>query len=128
MRFVVLLFGLLATLVTAAFGTMYLFSIPAQQWLHDNDIHLLDIFFSAVDRNRSLAGLFLCIAAGFCLLGSFLAFFRCGWQGGVLMIVTVVGPAILSPMTLIATAPQLFTALLACFVRPLPIVPVPQQD
>lgn len=128
MRFVVLLFGFLATLVTATFGTLYFMGKPAQDWLKDNDITALNIFFSTLDRNLPLTGLFLLIAAGFCLLGTLLAFFRCGWQGAMLMIVTMVGPAILSPMTLIVTGPQLFAALLACFVRPLPIIPVPQED
>lgn len=128
MRFVVLLFGFLATLVTATLGTMYFFETPARQWLLDNHIDQLNLFFNTTDTNMALTGLFLYIAAGFCLLGSFLAFCRCGWQGGVLMIVSVVGPAILSPLTLLATCPQLFAALLACFVRPQRIVPVPQED
>jgi hypothetical protein len=128
MRFVVLLFGFLATIVTATLGTMYSFQRPAQDWLNNNGITALNIFFSTAERSLPLTGLFLLIAAGFCFVGTLLAFFRCGWQGGVLMIVSVVGPALLSPMTLLATGPQLFAALLACFVRPVPIVPVPQED
>jgi uncharacterized membrane protein len=128
MRFVVLFFGLLATFVTATLGTLYFFERAAHDWLHDNKITELDIFFSTTEKSLPLAGLFLLIAAGFCFLGTLLAFFRCGWQGGVLMIVSVVGPALLAPMTLLATGPQLFAALLACFVRPLPIVSVPQED
>jgi hypothetical protein len=128
MRFVVLLFGLIATLVTAALGTAFFMDSTALTWLHDQKIDQLDILFNSVDPNLARTGLFLFIAAGYCFLGTLLAFFRCGWQGGLLMIVTVVGPAVLNPITLLGTGPQIFTAILSCFVRPLPIVPVPQED
>jgi hypothetical protein len=128
MRFVVLLLGFLATLVTAALGALFFFGPAAQKWLDEQKISSFNLFFASVDRDPALTGMFLFVAAGFCLLGTLLGFFRYGWQGGLLMIVSVVGPAVLNPITLLGTAPQVFTAILSCFVRPLPIIAVPQED
>ena len=128
MRFVVLLFGLFAAVVTAAFGDMFFAVNEVQKGLEAHDFHAFDIFFSSMGSNGGVTGLFLLIGAGFCLLGSILSMFRCGWQGSLLMIVSTVGPAVLNPMTLICMGPQIFTALISCFIRPLPLMPVSQED
>ena len=128
MRFVVLLFGLLATVVTAGMGYTFLKLGDILAELHKNNIDQLDFIFRSADADPARTGLFLLIGAGFCLFGTILGFCRCGWQGGLLMFVTAVGPAVVNPMTLVGTAPQIFAALLSCLVRPLPLVPVSQED
>ena len=130
MRFVVLFFGFIATLVTAAVGAMFFVGFAtAQKWLDEHRINVFNLLLNSQDEDFSRTGIFLLIGAVYCLVGTLFAFFRCGWQGGLLMMVSAAGPAVLNPITLLATGPQIFTAILSCFVRPLPVmVPVTSED
>jgi hypothetical protein len=132
MRFVVLLFGFFAAVLTALAGVFLCMFNQAMIWVNEQDWlkGLLEIAnpntLLSLDSNPGVTALFLWIAAGFGLLGTILGFRRCGWQGALLMLVPVAGPALMNPWTLVFTGFQLFVAFLSFFVRPLPIVP--QED
>lgn len=122
MRFVVLLFGFAGCLLTTFIGCIFFALDQGLKFLHDNGINTFDPLFAA-DSNPQRTGIFLLIGAGLGLIGTLLGFFRCGWQGALLLAVPIAGPAILNPLTLAGTSLQGFTALVSLFVRPSPITP-----
>lgn len=124
MRFVVLLFGFIGCMLTAAAGCVFILFKMALDWLNENDFKEVAAALSSADDNPGLSGLFLLIGAGLGLIGTLLGFFRCGWQGSLLLLIPTIGPAVLNPMLLVPTSLQAFTALISLFVRPLPITPL----
>jgi hypothetical protein len=125
MRFVVLLFGFFGFLLTASLGIFFLAEM-IRTILPENQLEQVDFLFS-LDSNAAVTGVFLLLAAGFGLLGTLLGFLRCGWQGGVLMIVPIACCAFMNPWSLIFSGLQGVTGLLSCFVSPLPIA-APQAE
>jgi hypothetical protein len=127
MRFIVLLFGLVSCLITAVFGALFLLSNQFLVMLHEWNVKELDTVFLSFDKDPRV-GLFLLLASAAGLLGALLAFFRCGWQGALLLFAPLVGPVFLSPIALVGVFPQAFTGLLSIFVRPLPIPSQNNED
>jgi hypothetical protein len=131
MRFIVLLFGFMGCVLTAVVGVAYFWAPEVREIVRGFKIQELDsvlvFIFDPQDKNSLQTGLFMLIAAVFGLLGTLLAFLRCGWQGSLLMFVPLVGPALISPVTLVGTSLQGFTALISMFVGPLPIE-TPKDD
>jgi hypothetical protein len=120
MRFLVLLLGLLGSGLAGAFGYLVLSPGSGQELLRGYVPGMSapsDIFMAAN------AGYFLLIGAILGIFGSILAFFRCGPQGGVLMLVSLTGPAICLPQSLFGTALLGISGILSFFVRPLPLPP-----
>lgn len=136
MRFIVLLFGFLGCLLTAATGGACFFldlvinwgnSLPADDPSKGAVTQMVEMLTN-MDKDPARTGFFLFIAAGFGLLGTLFGFCRCGWQGSLLMFVPLIGPAILNPITLAGTSLQAFTALISLFVGPSPITPPDEDD
>lgn len=67
------------------------------------------------------AGLFIALAALYGYLGSLLTAFRCGRQGGSLMIIPVLAASAMNPYALPFMGLQLLIGLVALFFGPLPI-------
>ena len=124
MRFVVLLFGFSGFLLTAAGGCLYAFYDQVHEELKGLEIKIPEeVLWSPVLTPEKLpdAGLFLLIAAGYGLLGTFLAFFRRGKQGAMLMLIPILGAGFMNPLSFLFTGLSFLTALASCFVGPLPI-------
>jgi hypothetical protein len=124
MRFVVLLFGLISVVLTGSLGVLFL-ATNVIQLLRDQNVEALKMPTDMLEQYKMAefgdTGIFLLIAALYGLLGTVLAFLRCGWQGALLLLVPVLGAAIMHPATIVFTALQGFTALLCFFVFPLPL-------
>lgn len=127
MRFAVLLLGFVGVLLTTAAAGAFFFYGMTVDMVKEN-VPLPGELLTALTQTESLTNqphlftaLFCGIAALYGLLGTLLAFLRCGRQGGLLMLVPVLGAAIMNPFTLVLTNVQLFTAFLALFIGPLPI-------
>src|SRR5437588_755745 len=121
MRFLVFLFGFVGCSLTAVLGVIVLFQAPARAELNallGENSHHADVLFDNVGKDSLRTGLFLLIGAGLGLFGTLLALCRCGWQGSLLLLVPLIGPAILNPFTLAGTAVQGFSALLSLLVGP----------
>ncbi len=130
MRFVVLLFGILGIALTAFAGFMFLnfstFLNLLKEYGATNDI--LDFAsMNPLSTSHGDTGLFLILAAGYGFLGTLLAFFRCGWQGALLLLFPVLCAVIMNPISGVFAGPQVFTALLAFLVFPLPLN-APKKD
>ena len=123
MRFVVLVLGILGVVATGTLGALFLFTPETRQLLegYSRDVdNAISFVVNTRDENSPVVGLFLLIGAGLGLLGTLLGFFRCGPQGAALLIVGVIGPAILSPTSLMFVALQPLAGILSIFVRRLP--------
>lgn len=130
MRFVVLLFGLLAIPLTALVGAFFMFNDVGLKMLQDQmpEVEIPDLS-SPTGASLADAGLFMLIAAGYGFVGVILSVMRCGWQGALLMIIPVLCTGIMHPYTLGASGLQVFTGLLSFLVFPVPInAPAPQKD
>ncbi len=136
MRFVVLLFGFIGVLLTTAAGGAFFFYLEAVGWLATqqhveipvNVMGYLRQTESLTKQPHLYAALFCFLAALFGLFGTILGFLRCGKQGGLLMLVPVLGAAMMDPFSLVLTSMQLITALMSFFVGPLPINAEPEDD
>lgn len=128
MRFVVLLFGFIGILLTAAGGTLFAFLQASldllMEWKIEVPAWVYESYSGAEARE---VGLFLWIAAGYGFLGTLLAFLRCGKQGGALMLIPVLGAGLMNPVSLLFSGLQFLVALASFFVGPLPLNP-PQED
>jgi hypothetical protein len=121
MRFVVLILGLLGCFATATMGALLLFP-PETRPLLEGVIgpEAMQFILNTRDENSPVVGLFLLIGAAMGLFGTLLGFFRCGPQGAALLVVGVIGPAILSPTSLMFVGLQPLVGILSIFVRRLP--------
>ncbi len=136
MRFVLCFFGLIACLLTATGGGAFIAWDAAAAFIKENiPENILAELKIDVNGTTSLtgvshanAGLVLLVAAAYGFLGSVLVLFRCGKQGGALMLISVIGAAFMDPYSLIFTALQAFVALLSFFIGPLPINPPKEKD
>ena len=140
MRFVVLLFGLLAVTLTGFMGAMFILFDVCLALVTEYEIDKLvkdtagiDVvdFLSASPMAipHSDTGLILVLTAAYGFLGTLLAFGRCGWQGALLMLVPVICASIMNPYTAVFTGLLAFTGLLSFLVSPLPIAaPLPADD
>ena len=124
MRFVVLLFGLLAIPLTALAGVAFLLIDMTLKFIQDQapDMAMPDLT-SPTGASLADTGLFMVIAAFYGFIGVILSLMRCGWQGALLMIVPVICTSIMNYETLGATGLQLFAGFLSFLVFPVPINP-----
>jgi hypothetical protein len=131
MRFVVFLFGSFAALLTGALGVGFLLWDTVLAWLIEN-LPPDALLQAGITENSTTtmtgisyanAGVVTIVAAAYGFLGSIFALFRCGKQGGSLMLIPVLGAAFINPVSLVITSFQAFVALLSFFVGPLPINP-----
>ena len=121
MRFLVAFLALIASLVTGFAGLFW-----AWPWLTDtvNDTvkPYHDISFllpnTAEWYPTSWAALFLFAGAALGLLASLFVLVRRGKHAAVLMFLSMVGPATLSPVTLAFTGLQGFVGLICLFIAP----------
>ena len=130
MRFMVLLLGVVGCLLTAVFAGFFAWSQPFEHILHEFGIKELDDLFLSFSLDRVppiVTGGFLLVSAAFGFLGTLLGFLRCGWQGGLLLLVPVIGPAVLFPITLLGTGLQLLSGVLCMFIRAEPTM-VPSDE
>lgn len=132
MRFVLAFFGLVASSLTAAVGVGFLYWNDFLVWaLAEPDLaellKLLSINENSVTSLTNIsygnAALVTLVAAGYGFFGSILTMFRCGKQGGALLLITVLGAAFMNPISLVVTWFQAFVALGCLFIGPLPINP-----
>jgi hypothetical protein len=123
MRFIVLFFGFLAVLLTASAGAVFLAAdVMLEDLRHQAGFEIPQwVLESPIGTPHGETAVFLLVAAAYGLIGTFIAFGRAGWQGALLMLVPILGAAFLNPYSLVFTGLQAFTALLAFFVKPLPI-------
>ena len=125
MRFVVLFFGIIAVFLTAATGIAFLMAPGVLGMIYDLNSELLTMFANALDDYKMSAfedtGIFLLGAAVYGLIGVVLVLARCGWQGGLLMIIPVIVTTIMHPASILFTGLQILAGLMACLVFPLPI-------
>ena len=129
MRFVVLLFGFVGILLTAAGGVLFAYvqatldmlktdmNVDVPAWVYD--------FPSGIEPRD--VGLFLWIAAGYGLLGTLLAFLRCGKQGGTLLLIPALGAGLMNPVSFVFTGLQVLAAFGSFFLGPLPLN-APKED
>jgi hypothetical protein len=126
MRFVVLLLGIVAVILTGSMGVLFITNnvreIVAQVPDGLRDL-VRELTSSPLDTPHVDTGVFLLLSAGYGLLGVLLAFARCGRQGGLMLLVPVLTTALMNPFSFIFTGLQAFVGVLAFFVFPLPLAP-----
>ncbi len=125
MRFIVFLLGVLGSVVTGFFGWFWLDYINNQALRdmaqdYDVNIGLIMPDYATDFADTVRAGMFMATGGLLGALGSLLTVLRRGRQGAVLMILSVVGPAVFSPSTLMFTSLLAFAGLLSLLVRPAP--------
>jgi hypothetical protein len=104
MRFVVLLFGLIAVFITAVTGGCFIgfnFVVEAlQPTLTDMNYEIPDwAYGSLTGRPHAETGLLLILAAAYGFLGTLISgFLRAGWQGGLLLIFPVLLTTVMNPL------------------------------
>jgi hypothetical protein len=121
MRFIVLLFGLFGVLLTAA-GAIALLewdTVLVNLAPYVSDIGQYPTDPTSVSTGN--AALFAFVVTLYGLFGVVLAFFRCGKQGGALILVSLCMAVLVNPYLLPFVALLGFTGLIALFVGPLPI-------
>jgi hypothetical protein len=135
MRFLLCFFGLVASSLTAALGVSFLLWDQALAWGLENIPDLLKAASVNENSTKSLTGvsyanaaLVVLAAAAYGFLGSILTMFRCGKQGGVLLLIPVLGAAFMEPISLVVTWFQAIVALGCFFIGPLPINPPAAKD
>jgi hypothetical protein len=136
MRFVLCFFGLVASVLTLGLGVGFLLWDQWLAWALDNlPAELLKALSVNENSTSSLTNVsypnaaLVTLAAGvYGLLGSILTMFRCGKQGGSLLLVPVLGAAFMNPISLVVTWFQAIVALGCFFVGPLPINPPAHKD
>lgn len=124
MRFIVFLLGLMGSLLSGFFGWFWL-DYESNRAIEDMvkpyaDIAIIMPDYGADFEGTARAALFLIVGCPLGMLGSLFTLFRRGRQGGVLMLLAVVGPAALNLVTLMFTTPLALAGLLSLLVRPLP--------
>jgi hypothetical protein len=130
MRFLVFFVGVVGSLL-AGFGGWfwldYTTNRAIEQMLQDYKEYGADEVLAVIMPDFEVywnttcwAALFLLAGAVLGLLGSLLTLLRRGRHGAVLMLLAVMGPLILNPVTFAFTAVLAFAGLLSFFVRPLP--------
>ena len=124
MRFAVLLFGFVGVIMTGTLGVM-LTSFELLMEYGGESLEFLRDSPLGVPHNDTALILFITAAYG--AFGTLLGFLRCGKQGGVLLLVTVLFAAVMNPYTLAFTWMQAFAGLLSFFVKPLPLH-APKED
>jgi hypothetical protein len=131
MRFVVLLFGIVAVIITGSVGWFYFEdSLPIiVRACTPDSLKGMAAPLSSTPSNWQSGdiGVFVLLSGAYGLLGVLFAFARCGWQGALLMIVPPLTTAFMNPYSLAFTAPQIFVGLLAFFVFRLPL-PSPKAN
>jgi predicted small lipoprotein YifL len=131
MRFVLCFFGLVASALTALLGVGFLLWNDAlPEILANTPAALLEILHINDNSATSLTGisypnaaLVTLAAAAYGFLGSILTMFRCGKQGGALLLIPVLGAAFINPISLAVTWFAAFIALGCFFIGPLPLNP-----
>jgi hypothetical protein len=129
MRFVLCFFGLIASTFTAGLGVFFLFSDDMVAWAIKSGFgQILEAGGINENSTTSLtnvsfpnAALVTLAAAAYGFLGSILTMFRCGKQGGSLLLIPVLGAAFMNPISLVVTWFQALIALGCFFIGPLPI-------
>lgn len=123
MRFLVFLLGFVASLIVGAAGWFWI-DYQSNRLIRNTlyDDHKIDIGIIMPDytdfETTSWAAVFLVVGGALGLLGSLFTLFRRGRHGAVLMILAVVGPAVLNPLTLMFTGLLGFTGILSVFIGP----------
>jgi hypothetical protein len=134
MRFVVCFLGLIASSLTAAIGAGFilwdaflgfLIEVLGQDTLQSAGA---DATVSLTGISHPNAALVILLAAAYGFLGSFFVLFRCGKQGGALLLVPALFAAFVNPFSLAVTWFAILVGLLAMFVGPLPLNPPQEQD
>ena len=125
MRFVVCFFGLIACTLTVVGGGILIGWDSMLGFMRENfppewKVDELPTT-SMTGVTHANAGLFVAVAGLYGLLGSLLVAFRCGRQGGSLMIIPVLFAALLNPYALVFMVLQMLIGFLALFFGPLPI-------
>lgn len=127
MRFVVFIFGLLACFITLTVGGALL---SWDMFLGMVREHLPPDFkveeiptTSMTGISHAHAGICFALAGAYGLLGSLFALFRCGRQGGLLMLIPLLAAGATNPWALLFCALQGLVALLSFLVGPLPLNP-----
>lgn len=136
MRFVLCFFGLIASALTAALGVGFFLWNEALPTLQENlPADVLDAIGLNASAARSMtnvsypnAGLVTLVAAAYGFLGALLTMFRCGRQGGVLMLFAVLGAAAVNPISLVVTWFQGLIGLCCLFIGPLPLNPPAEKN
>jgi hypothetical protein len=137
MRFVVSFFGIVASAMTMAAGIILICLNEALSWaLGDPEVakllQMLNIdegsSVSMTNVSHANAGLVVVVAALYGFLGSFLVLFRSGKQGGMLLLLTALGAALVNPLTLIFTWFAILVSFMCFFIGPLPINPPADKD
>lgn len=121
MRFVVLLFGFLGVLMTAVGAIAMFYWDLVLENVHEfyKDVGTLPL--APTGPTSGNAAIFALIVTMYGLLGVILAFFRCGKQGGALIIISVLMAMLVNPYLTPFVALLGFTGLIALFVGPLPL-------
>jgi hypothetical protein len=131
MRFVVLLLGFVAVLLSGSMGVLFITNNVRElvsQVPEGLREPVRELTSSPLDTPHVDTGVFLLLSAGYGLLGVLLAFARCGRQGGLMLLVPVVATALMNPFSLIFTGLQAFVGVLAFFIFPLPLAPALRDD
>ena len=121
MRILVFLLGLVASLVTGFFGCFWV--VPSvTEAVNEAVKPYYDFSFLMPNiaewYTTSWAAFFMFVGAGLGLLGCVLILMGRGKHAAVLMFLSMVGPATLSPVTLAFTGLQGFVGLISVFIRP----------
>ncbi len=132
MRFVVLLFGFFGVLFTAIAAIALLFHDGVLAEVHGQfkiPKETMDLYSDKpTNISPGNAALFFFLVTAYGLFGVLLAFFRCGKQGGALILISVILAAMVNPYMIPLLSVLGFTALLCFFVGPLPINPPKEKD
>jgi hypothetical protein len=121
MRFIVLFLGFFGVLLTAvgAFALLEWDTVLVNLAPYVNDIGQYP--HDPTGPSTGNAALFTFLVTIYGLFGVILAFFRCGKQGGALILISVCMALLVNPYLLPFVALLGFTGLIALFVGPLPI-------
>jgi hypothetical protein len=136
MRFVLCFLGLVASSLTLGLGVVFLRWDPCLAWAIENlPADLLKAASINESSTTSLtniwipnAALVTLVAGVYGFLGSILTMFRCGKQGGMLLLIPVFGAAFMNPISLVVTWFQALVAFGCFFIGPLPINPPADKD
>lgn len=129
MRFVLCFLGLIASSLTAGLGVAFLLWDSVRPEVPDDLLRFLYIGETSLTGvSFANAGLVTLVAGAYGFFGSILTLFRCGKQGGSLLVISVLGAAFMNPISLAVTWLQLLVGLCCFFIGPLPINPPAAKD
>lgn len=125
MRFLVLLFGLIAVTATAAAALgFFMFDVAfvmVEDWAQQVGVVVNEDYTKLTKYSHSDTAIFLGMAAAYGFLGVCLSFFRCGWQGALLLIFPALTAGLFNPASLVFTSFQILVGLMSFLVFPLPL-------